>query len=140
VQFFYEEAEFEEETAFYSHPVLRTILPAILFATNNANAGLVSPRGFVFPPFLVLERGITLTAWGTQEKRGFFEITTMIERVAELLKALHDANFVHRDLSTPLPQHHMLRQVCLVFIGVQSPTAYALHCFSSEDCHTAMLH
>jgi tRNA A-37 threonylcarbamoyl transferase component Bud32 len=45
----------------------------------------------------LLERGVTLAAWAKQE-RNFFEISTMVERVAQLLAALHEAGRVHRDL------------------------------------------
>ena len=53
--------------------------------------------GFEFPPFLVLERGITFGAWAEQRRR-YSEVLTMFEQIAELLHVLHASGRVHRDL------------------------------------------
>ena len=54
-------------------------------------------RGYVFPPHIVLERGVTLTAWLAQTRR-HSEALAMLEQLAELLATLHAAGRVHRDL------------------------------------------
>ena len=56
-----------------------------------------SRSGFVFPPFLVLERGMTLQHWAEQA-RGFGEVVSMVERLASLLEVLHASGRVHRDM------------------------------------------
>jgi serine/threonine protein kinase len=57
-----------------------------------------SRTGYVFPPFFVLKRGITLHDWCRGQKRGFFEVVNMAESVAKQLDIMHQAGYVHRDL------------------------------------------
>ena len=59
-RFFHDMNEFEEEVALYRDAALRKILPKIWYAHDNADARVRSRSGFVFPPFFVLERGMTL--------------------------------------------------------------------------------
>ena len=54
--------------------------------------------GFAFPPYLVLERGITLDKWTGEGPRKFGEILSFCDHLAELLATLHAAGKVHRDL------------------------------------------
>jgi hypothetical protein len=97
-RFFNARGDFEAEVAMYTHPVLRETLPSLLYAYSNADGSLRSRSGFVFPPFLVLERGVTLKAWRNAGARSFFEAAAMVESVAALLATLHGAGYVHRDL------------------------------------------
>ena len=90
--------EFEAEVLLYRNPVLARTLPQLLHASDNSTGSARSRSGFTFPPFLILERGITLDAWAAQGARGFGEVLTMLEHVAELLRVLHDAGLVHRDV------------------------------------------
>jgi serine/threonine protein kinase len=80
--------------ALYQDPVLKRVLPQLLRASSNAGGAVRSRSGFVFPPYLVLERGGTLQQWKPEE-RSFFEIVSM---VAALLNTLHASGRVHRDL------------------------------------------
>ena len=62
--------------ALYQDPQLRRTLPDLLFATDNADGKVVSQSGYRFPPFFVLERGLTLQAWvGHDRARKFFEVS-----------------------------------------------------------------
>lgn len=72
-RFFSRRADFDEETAFYRDPVLAKLLPSILDASDNANGRTRSRGGYIFPPYLVLERGITLAMWA-ESKQGFFGV------------------------------------------------------------------
>ena len=92
--------EFEEEAVVYRDRVLSSTLPAVLYATDNSDCRFRSRSGFVFPPFLVVERGITLGHWAT-ERRSVFDVIAMVENVASLVDSLHQAGYVHRDLCVP---------------------------------------
>ena len=96
-RFFHIAQEFEEEVALYQDPVLRAVLPAILHASDNANGAERSQSGYVFPPFMVLERGVTMREWA-ERGRNFFEVSTMVESVCTMLATLHGSGLIHRDL------------------------------------------
>ena len=89
--------DFEEEVALYRNPALSSIMPDLLHADDNTSCSILSRSGYVFPPFLVTERGTTLRTW-LQEERNFFEVTTMVEALARLLDSLHTAGYAHRDI------------------------------------------
>ena len=63
--------------ALYRDITLAATLPAMLHASANDDGGARSRSGYVFPPFLVLERGMTLREW-MQRRRGFGETVTMV--------------------------------------------------------------
>ena len=94
---FHDGHEFEEEVALYRDPVLRAVLPAILYASANANGDVRSQSGYVFPPFMVLERGITMREW-VKSGRNFFEVSTMVDSLCTMLDTLHASGRMHRDL------------------------------------------
>ena len=97
IKFFFKRADFESETALYSHPELRRTLPTAVRANANEGGALRSRGGLPFPPYLVLARGMTLLTWNAEE-RGFGAVMSMFESLVELLAVLHAAGFVHRDL------------------------------------------
>ena len=72
-RFFHAPREFEAEVALYRDPALRPILPRIWYASANIDGAVRSRSGYAFPPFFVLERGMTLREWCGRE-RGFFEV------------------------------------------------------------------
>jgi hypothetical protein len=94
---FHRRDEFEAEVALYRNPVLRRVLPELRRASDNGDGAVRSRSGYVFPPFFILERGITLREWRQQE-RGRHEVSIMVEQVAQLLAVLHAASYVHRDI------------------------------------------
>lgn len=63
--------EYEEEAALYHDPVLCKLLPEILHSSNNADGRISSRSGVPFPPFLVLERGVTLSQWSNSPQTFF---------------------------------------------------------------------
>jgi hypothetical protein len=80
-RFFHATWEFQEEVALYRDPVLRRILPKIWYANDNIDGAVRSASGYVFPPFFVLERGMTLKEWCARE-RGFFEVRAAARRLS----------------------------------------------------------
>ena len=87
--------EYNEEAAHYNDAVLNKVMPQLVTASDNSTGAHRSRSGYVFPPFFVLERGLTLRDWGANQ-RGFFEVTGMLEAVAKMLDVLHCAGRVHR--------------------------------------------
>ena len=83
------------EASLYRDPVLRDILPSLLQAHDNANGAVQSRSGFVYPPWIAMERGTTLTGW-IKHARGYGEVLAMVESVARMLARLHGAGLVHR--------------------------------------------
>lgn len=69
----------------------------MIYASDNSSAEALSQSGYAFPPYIVLERGLTLKEWAKQE-RSFGEILGLVERLAHLLNVLHASQRVHRDL------------------------------------------
>ena len=85
------------EGELYKHPDISQTLPPLVEASDNANGAVRSPSGFVYPPYIIMERGITLSKW-RQDKRTAPAILNMLLDVAAHLARLHDAGHVHRDL------------------------------------------
>ena len=61
IKFCYRRSDYETEAALYAHPTIRHTLPPLIQASDNANGAVVSPSGYVYSPFIVMERGATLT-------------------------------------------------------------------------------
>lgn len=81
-RFFFDRSDFEKEVALYRDQSLPATLPAMLHATTNDDRTVRSIRGYVFPPFLVLERGMTLHEW-MRQPRGFGETLTMVRNLTK---------------------------------------------------------
>jgi Ser/Thr protein kinase RdoA (MazF antagonist) len=97
-RFFMSRKAFEVERATYDDADLAQLLPQLRQACDNIDGAVRSScRGFVFPPFLAVERGINLKQW-VAKRRNFGEVLNMLESTASLLKVLHDTGRVHRDL------------------------------------------
>jgi hypothetical protein len=96
IKFFRRLEDFEVESEFYCNPRIRKALPQVFHGGDNADKALRSPGGFVFPPFLVLERGAPLPMW-MQEPRSFPSVLNMFHDLAMQLERLHSADYVHCD-------------------------------------------
>ena len=79
----------------YRSAAIKDVLPP-LFDANAA--GVVRSRtGYPFPPYLVMERGLTLAQW-LKTRRDPLGILCMFKDCAVLLATLHAGGQVHRDL------------------------------------------
>ena len=96
-RFFPSLADYECECALYSRPKLAHVLPALVQAVPNHDQTVRSRSGYAFPPFIVMDRGVTLHAWKETHRR-FPAVLGMALELAELLATLHEAGQVHRDL------------------------------------------
>lgn len=74
--------------ALYRDKRLAPTLPRLVHANDNSHGRLTSRSGYVYPPYLVLERGMTLSKWVADSEggRGYGEVLTMLESVAHLLQ------------------------------------------------------
>ena len=81
----------------YGNPAVRATLPELYVASANSDGAVRARSGYVFPPFFVTERGITLAEW-VQQGRDALAVLGMCKEVAELLATLHAAGQVHRDI------------------------------------------
>jgi serine/threonine protein kinase len=89
----------------------------------------VSRSGYRFPPFLALDRGITLTDW-LEEDRLASAVLAMAGEVVELLALLHNSGHVHRDLK---PENLLFvfnnQKWRLIDFGIVTPTGLLLWFF-----------
>ena len=116
---FHSRDEFEEEVALYRDPALASIMPDLLYANDNESGSVRSLSGYAFPPFFVLERGVTLLTW-TEEVRNFFEVSTMVEALARLLDSLHEAGYVHRGIKVLCPSLCLRAISCSILVCTDS--------------------
>jgi serine/threonine protein kinase len=109
--------------ALYRDPPLRSVLPDLLHADDNAHGTVRSKGGsYKVPPFMVLERGITLRVWRVRP-RNFFEVSTMLDSVARLLATLHNSGRLHRDLKPDNVLYLMqTTEWRLLDLGIAAPT------------------
>jgi serine/threonine protein kinase len=96
-RFFLDKRDYVLESSFYENKTFRACLPGLAHATDNADGSVVSRNGYRFPPFMVLDRGVTLKEW-LKVKRNPSLVLGMVVEVLELLEHLHSSGIVHRDL------------------------------------------
>jgi serine/threonine protein kinase len=96
-RFFFRERDYHLEKGFYDNEAFRKCLPHLTHADDNSHGKLVSRNGYRFPPFMALDRGITLKEW-LEEERYSSSVLAMAGEVLALLTTLHASGHVHRDL------------------------------------------
>ena len=95
-RFFFRRDDYDREARMYRDKVLCGMLPKLHRAKGDNE--VQNGRGFVFPPFIVMERGTTMTDWLKQKPDPFFAIGGMVRSVAVMVKHLHASRRVHRDI------------------------------------------
>jgi serine/threonine protein kinase len=96
-RFFLHENDYELEVGFYKHVVFCKCLPDLLQTHDNADGSIVSRSGYRFPPFMVLDRGLTLSQW-LELDRLPAAVLAMTADLLHMLALLHSCKLVHRDL------------------------------------------
>jgi hypothetical protein len=105
VKFFFTTEAFQRERALYNDPVLHAMMPATHQICDNGDGRFAAPGGYVFPTFIVIERGEQLDEWGDRLRfasaSGEIELVSVFQtlcNVSRRLLMLHGAGYVHRDL------------------------------------------
>lgn len=83
-RFFLSRKDYDETV--WQYDTHARLLPDRLQVHSNADGSTVDRRGFVFPPYFVLEKGVSLAMWAAEVPRGFGEVFTLVERLATLLQ------------------------------------------------------
>ena len=97
-RFFPQTQAFVESVSIHRSPLGSHVLPQLLFAAENAQGTLRSSTGFAYP-FVVQERGLTVTEWVAQPKpRTGLEVVALVEALAGLLAQVHAHGQVHTQL------------------------------------------
>ena len=63
IKFYLDRRGFERERELYTESQLRAMMPATLAVEDNASGDCKTPYGYVFPPFVIIERGESLDEW-----------------------------------------------------------------------------
>ena len=65
IKFFLKASDFPVESQLYAHALVSNVLPQLVFAADNSDRAYISHSGFQFPPFLVMERGSSLSEYAS---------------------------------------------------------------------------
>jgi hypothetical protein len=105
VKFFFNLDAFKREAALYADPVLRAMMAATRNVYSNADGALRSPKGYAFPPHIVIERGEPLDEWSKRmiqrTARGTLPLVAICQaliNITERLMLLHKEGYVHCDI------------------------------------------
>lgn len=99
IKFFLQnEKAFEREHELYSDPALRPMLPEALHIVPNKDSRVVSESGYVFPPFIMVEKGESLNEWASRKSPDFATSLFVLLHIAERLQRLHEVGICHRDI------------------------------------------
>ena len=74
IKFYLQRAAFDSEKELYMDPQLCAMMPATLAIEDNMNGEWRTPYGFVFPPFVIIERGQSLDEWARDNNPDFITI------------------------------------------------------------------
>jgi hypothetical protein len=113
--------DYQVEAKMFTIPGIHPVLPELYASSDNAAGELRGPEGFVFPPFLVTERGQPLKEW-LKVPRDNLLLLAMIRDIAELLTTLHAGGHVHRDIKPDNILLMLQTQVWrLIDFGISAP-------------------
>lgn len=100
IKFFTSRAAYERERSMYADRDLRAALPPVTEIRSNEDAEVVADDGWVFPPFIITDRGESLDMWARNKRDPGFAATVRVLRdVAGQVKGLHSQGLVHRNLN-----------------------------------------
>lgn len=100
IKFFTSRAAYERERSMYADRDLRAALPPVTEIRSNEDGEVTAEGGFVFPPFIVTDRGESLDTWARNKRDPGFAATVRVLRdVAGQVKGLHAQGLVHRNLN-----------------------------------------
>ena len=74
IKFYLNQAAFNRERELYMQPDLQSMMPVTLAIEDNASNDCVTPYGYVFPPFVIIEWGQSLDEWARSNTADFITI------------------------------------------------------------------
>jgi hypothetical protein len=80
IKFYLQRAAFDAEKELYMDSQLCKMMPATLAIEDNVKGEWRTPYNFVFPPFVIIERGQSLDEWARDNKPDFitiFQVTSV---------------------------------------------------------------
>lgn len=96
--FLHNDSAFKRELELYETPALRSILPEALHIRTNEDSAVRAASGYVFPPFIIVEKGESLNEWASRKSPDFATTLFVLLHIAERLQRLHAAGLCHRDV------------------------------------------
>lgn len=120
VKFFFDQATFDRELELHDRPALRRMMAATVQINSNCQGAVAAPCGYVFPPFIVMDRGASLSEWNATiaqqdapEDSDEVDIVSKAQalmHVTQCIAKLHKIGWAHRNLKPSnvlhWPRHH----------------------------------
>jgi hypothetical protein len=78
IKFFTDANAFEREAEMYCERSIRAMMPSIAVVESNAGKRVTGPGGYVFPPFIVVEKGESLDEWVLRVQPDFVTILQVL--------------------------------------------------------------
>lgn len=87
MQFFTNPKAFQAELELYNEPTLQKLMPQRHEVFGNEDGTFVSPSGYRFPPFIVLERGESLDEFAKHIEYEFITVCPSLQAALFAAKA-----------------------------------------------------
>ena len=97
-KFYLDRDLFDREQALRGNSAFFKLLPPARQWEANGAATLRGPNGCVFPPFAILDNGVSLADWCAAEAHSLAARLEVLCALAGELVAMHEAGLVHRGL------------------------------------------
>jgi hypothetical protein len=96
--FIHADHAFQRELTLYRTPGLHRILPEVHQISPNEDGAIRSQSGYIFPPFIMVEKGESLNEWASRVAPDFATTLFLLLHIAERLQQLHEVGMCHRDV------------------------------------------
>eukprot|EP00892_Ulva_mutabilis_P002841 jgi/Ulvmu1/12558/UM090_0045.1 len=143
IKFYLDRKAFDMERELYTESQLKAMMPAILAVEDNTSGKAKTPYGYVFPPFVIIERGQSLDEWARDNaNKDFITIFQAVSHAVRALKGLHEFGYAHRDIKPGnilrRPKQHdwtLLDFGCTARIGTMASLSFSLKYAAPEVVH-----
>jgi hypothetical protein len=101
IKFYLQRAAFDAEKELYMDTQLKKMMPATLAIEENIKGDWRTPYGYVFPPFVIIERGQSLDEWARDNHPDFITIFQARPAARMLHMRAHNPDFITSFLRAP---------------------------------------